>query len=157
MAKVKVGKWEVEEVELEQQHQAAKRRGQETVRNEPQAKSAYYDAPTDRLVIELKNGVIFQLPRPLVQGLADAAPEELDQVRLGTRGASLHWENLGLDFSLAGLLIGLFGTRTWMARLGQKGGRATSTSKATAARQNGKKGGRPANLGHAQASLEQPG
>jgi general stress protein YciG len=33
--------------------------------------------------------------------------------------------------------------KIWMAELGRKGGKATSTSKSAAARLNGKKGGRP--------------
>jgi hypothetical protein len=144
MAKVKVGAWEVEEEELERQHKAAKRRGKETALNEVQAKTAYYDAATERLVIELKNGIIFQLPRSLVQGLSDAPFEELARIRLGPRGASLHWETLDVDLSLSGLLMGVFGTRTWMAALGQKGGSARSIAKSMAARENGKKGGRPA-------------
>ena len=48
-----------------------------------------------------------------------------------------------LDFSLAGLMAGLFGTRVWMAEIGRSGGSATSQAKAAAARINEKKGGRP--------------
>ncbi|MFN8492669.1 MAG: DUF2442 domain-containing protein [Caldilineaceae bacterium] len=146
MAKVKIGQWEIEEEELEQQHQAAVQQGAKKVQNEPQAQTATYDATTNRLVIELKNGVIFQLPCPLIQGLGDASPDAITQVRLGPRGASLHWENLELDFSLAGLLAGIFGTQVWMAELGRTGGRARSAAKTAAARANGKKGGRPTQL-----------
>ena len=155
MGKVKIGTWEVEEDVLEQQHIDAKRHGKEWLRDESQARTAQYDAVTDRLVIELKNGVIFQVPRTLIQGLSDIPPEELHQVRLGPRGASLHWDRHGLDFSISGLLMGVFGTRAWMAALGQKGGRVKSLSKANASRQNGKKGGRPASAGYEQAGLEQ--
>jgi len=43
-----------------------------------------------------------------------------------------------------GLLSGVFGSKTWMARtLGAAGGRARSAQKASAARENGRKGGRP--------------
>ena len=144
MAKVKIGPWEIEEDELDQQHQSAVQRGANKTQSEPQAQSVTYDATTNRLVIELKNGVIFQLPCPLVQGLGDAPADAIAQVRLGPRGASLHWENLKLDFSLAGLLAGIFGTQVWMAELGRTGGRARSEAKTAAARANGKKGGRPA-------------
>lgn len=41
-------------------------------------------------------------------------------------------------------MAGIFGTQAWMQELGRRGGHATSTAKATAARLNGKKGGRPA-------------
>lgn len=146
MAKVKIGQWEIEEEELEQQHQDAVQQGAKKAQNEPQAQTATYDATTNRLVIELKNGVIFQLPCPLIQGLGNASPEAIAQVRLGPRGASLHWENLALDFSLAGLLAGIFGTQVWMAELGRTGGRVRSAAKTAAARANGKKGGRPSQV-----------
>lgn len=146
MAKVKIGQWEIEEDELEQQHQTAVQQGANKAQREPQAQTITYDSATNRLVIELKNGVIFQLPCPLIQGLGDAPAEAIAQVRLGPRGASLHWGNLDLDFSLAGLLAGILGTQVWMAELGRKGGRATSTAKTAAARANGKKGGRPTRM-----------
>jgi len=42
-----------------------------------------------------------------------------------------------------GLLDGVFGTKSWMTHIGQKGGSAVSEAKLTAARINGAKGGRP--------------
>jgi hypothetical protein len=146
MVKAKIGKWEIEEKELERQHQEAKKRGMEKVQTEPQAQAVSYDRSTHRLIIDLKNGTTFLLPCVLVQGLAEAAPGEIAQVKLGPRGASLHWENLDVDLSLAGLIAGIFGTRAWMAEIGRVGGRVTSEAKATAARMNGKKGGRPSQV-----------
>ena len=52
----------------------------------------------------------------------------------------LHWEKLDADFTVPGLLAGIFGTKRYMAQLA---GRSTSAAKATAARVNGAKGGRP--------------
>ena len=49
-----------------------------------------------------------------------------------------------MDLSIPGLLAGVFGTRAHMAR---QAGRATSPAKASAARRNGAKGGRPRKLG----------
>ncbi len=119
MAKVQIGKWEIDEEELECQHQEAERWGAERARNEPQARSVSYDRPANRLIVELKNGIVFLLPCALVQGLTQATPEEITQVRMGPRGASLHWEKLDVDFSLAGLMAGDFGTRAWMEELRQ--------------------------------------
>ena len=51
------------------------------------------------------------------------------------------------DFTVAGLVAGVFGTRAWMAELGRKGGSVTSEAKAAAVRENGKKGGRPRKVG----------
>jgi hypothetical protein len=45
-----------------------------------------------------------------------------------------------VDLSIPGLLAGLFGTKSYMAR---HAGQATSAAKAAAARVNGAKGGRP--------------
>ena len=45
-----------------------------------------------------------------------------------------------IDLSVLGVLSGLFGTASAMAR---QGGRSTSSAKAAAARANGAKGGRP--------------
>ena len=58
-------------------------------------------------------------------------------------GLHCYWEALRVDFSVAGLLAGVFGTRAWMAEVGRRGGRATTEAKAAAARANGAKGGRP--------------
>ena len=52
----------------------------------------------------------------------------------------LHWEKLDVDFSVPGLVAGIFGTARWMAA---RAGRASSPAKAAAARANGAKGGRP--------------
>ena len=43
MAKVKLGKWEIAEAELEQQHLAAVQRGEEPLAAEPQAQKVTYE------------------------------------------------------------------------------------------------------------------
>ena len=144
MAKVTIGKWEVGEAELDQQHLAARERGQKQLATEAQAQCVTYDQHKDQLVIELKNGVTVLLPRHLLQGVGDATPEAIAGVQLGPRGASLHWATLDVSFSLAGLLAGIFGTHAWMQEMGRLGGSTKSASKAEAARLNGKQGGRPA-------------
>lgn len=143
MAKVPIGAWEVDEDELDRQHDAALRRGARQAALEPRVQSARYDAEVHALVIELTNGVIVSTPIHLLQGLEGATAQTLAAVVVGPRGASLHWEELGVDFSVAGLLAGVFGTRAWMAEVGRRGGRATTEAKAAAARANGAKGGRP--------------
>jgi hypothetical protein len=52
----------------------------------------------------------------------------------------LHWEALNIDLSLPGLMSGLFGARSYLAKVA---GSSTSAAKAAAARANGAKGGRP--------------
>jgi Protein of unknown function (DUF2442) len=110
---------------------------------EPRAESLHYNQSEDLIVIKLKNGAIFSFPPQLAQGLENASPEQLADVWLPPSGSSVHWESLDVDFGIPELIAGIFGTKSWMAELGRKGGKATSTSKSAAARQNGKKGGRP--------------
>ncbi|PKO23496.1 MAG: DUF2442 domain-containing protein [Chloroflexi bacterium HGW-Chloroflexi-1] len=149
MAKVQVGKWEVEEEELERQHREAIKRGMETAQSEPQAKTVGYDRPTNRLIIELRSGIIFLLPCALVQGLAKATPDDIAQVRLGPRGASLHWDRLSVDFSLSDLMAGAFGTHAWMAEMGRTGG--ISKPKARVSRTHEKRDRQPLGLRTAKA------
>jgi len=109
----------------------------------PCAKSVEYNADKDLIEIHLRNGSIFSVPPRLVQGLGSATPEQLNDVWIDRAGLSVHWESLDADFSILGLIQGIFGTQAWMAELGRKGGERSSEAKSQAARENGKKGGRP--------------
>jgi hypothetical protein len=82
-------------------------------------------------------------PRHLLQGLQDATPKELAKIEIEGPGSGLHWPALDVDHYVPALLTGVFGTRHWMAELGQKGGKAKSPAKAAASRANGRRGGRP--------------
>jgi hypothetical protein len=110
---------------------------------EPRAQAAHYDLNTGRIVIELLNGATFLFPPELVQGLGGASPDKLNNVEVTPSGEGLHWEELDVDMSIPALMVGIFGTKAWMAELGSRGGSVSSTAKASAARENGKRGGRP--------------
>ncbi|TAM74283.1 DUF2442 domain-containing protein [bacterium] len=110
---------------------------------EPRAVRARFDPKSNRLLLDLRNGVTVAVPRTLLQGLADADPALVSQVEVTPSGQALHWEGLDTDFSVPALLLGIFGTRSWMAQLGREGGRVSSAAKAAAAKRNGLKGGRP--------------
>ncbi len=110
---------------------------------EPRAESAGYDEANDLIVIRLKNGAIFSFPPQLAQGLVNATPEQLNDIWISASGSSIHWESLDVDFGITELLAGIFGTQASMSELGRKGGEKTSSAKAKAARENGKKGGKP--------------
>lgn len=138
MAKLKMS-----DEEFERQYQAGVRRGKEKMQTAPQAMSASYDRAANRLIVELKNGVTFMIPCDLIQGLRDASPDEIAEVEVMPRGMALHWEKLDQDFSVAGLMAGMFGNKTWMSELGRQGGSITSEAKVVASRENGRKGGRP--------------
>ena len=127
----------------EQTFQAAVQRGEE-LRQNGYAVGAEYDARQNRLVVSLSSGVIVMVPVHLMQALAGADPEALSEVEISPSGLALHWPSLDADVYVPGLMQGVFGTKRWMAaQLGAAGGRATTTAKAAAARQNGAKGGRP--------------
>ncbi|MCT7957023.1 DUF2442 domain-containing protein [Laspinema sp. D3] len=91
----------------------------------------------------MTNGSTFSFPPDLAQGLRGANPEQLRDVWLDADGLSVHWESLDADFSVLGLLQGIFGTRKWMSELGRQGGKISTEAKQEASRKNGKKGGRP--------------
>ena len=119
---------------------AALARGREVRSAEPRARSARYDGASSRVVIELTNDCIFAFPARLAQGLEEASDEQLAAVEILGAGSGLHWDELDVDLSVPGLLAGLLGTAAWMAG---RAGRATSPTKAAAARANGRRGGRP--------------
>ena len=109
----------------------------------PRAKSARYDRKNRRIVVTLTNGCLFSFPPEKAQGLVAATATELAEVQVTGRGYGLHWPALDADLSVPGLLAGLFGSAAWMREMGRRGGSATSTAKQAAARENGRKGGRP--------------
>lgn len=119
---------------------AAEQRGRASFASVPLATYARYDARRRRVVIELNNGSTFAFPTEAVQGLQGASHADLAEVEVWGEGYALRWETLDVDFTVPGLLAGIFGTKKYMASLA---GRATSPAKAAAARANGAKGGRP--------------
>ena len=123
---------------------AALERGRIAQETEPRAVAARYDAKAGRVIIDLANGTTFAFPPRLAEGLAGARPADLAAIEILGHGHGLHWERLDVDFSVPGLVSGIFGTARWMAA---RAGRATSPAKAQAARANGAKGGRPRKSG----------
>ena len=108
------------------------------------AVSAHYDRTAARVIVNLSTGVQLAFPPNLAEGLADASPNSLADIEISPTGLGLHWPQLDADVYIPGLLQGLFGSKSWMARaLGAKGGQSRSDAKASASRTNGRKGGRP--------------
>src|SRR5829696_8279473 len=93
---------------------AARERGRHYRATQPHAVSARYDARSERIVVELTSGATFAYPPRLVEGLAHASPAHLAEVELLGAGEALHWETLDVDYSVAGLVNGIFGTARWM-------------------------------------------
>lgn len=113
--------------------------GQAYCEAHPMAKAVRYDRSSERVIVDLDNGCTFAFPPHLVQGLQEATPDQLSQVYTAS-GIGLHWDDLDVDIRVSGLMSGIFGTAKWMA---SRAGQSTSPAKAAAARENGKKGGRP--------------
>ncbi len=130
--------------EMNKEIDRALARGRRLARREPRAASVRYDRRTRRVVVELSNGCSFVFPPRALQGMARASEAALADVEILGQGHALHWPRLDADFTVPGLLMGVFGTRAWMAsEFARRAGQATSSAKAAAARANGRKGGRP--------------
>jgi len=108
------------------------------------AVSARYDRRTARIVVGLSTGVQVAFPAHLAEGLVGSSPADLSEIEISAAGLGLHWPRLDADVYVPALLQGVFGSKSWMARqLGTAGGRARTVAKVVAARENGRKGGRP--------------
>ena len=113
--------------------------------SEPRATRARYDRRTGRVVVDLTNGCSFVFPARSLQGLAQAREAELADIEILGSGHGYHWPALDTDFTVPGLLMGVFGARAWMAsELARHAGQASRRPRPAAARTNGRKGGRPA-------------
>jgi hypothetical protein len=92
----------------------------------------------DHIPVSLKHSYIIP---------TDASSDELAQVKVLADGFAIFWENIDVVLSVPDLLMGAFGSKTWMARLyseiGRKGGSKTSAARAKASKTNGLPGGRP--------------
>lgn len=128
--------------DLDRQIAAAIARGEYEDRIEPRAIRAWFDTDRRLVMFELKNGCVFGFPPPEERywGLRGATQQQLAEVEPISGGEALHWEEIDADISVPGLLLHLLNVKAWYAKwLGE----AKSEAKAAAARENGKKGGRP--------------
>lgn len=120
---------------------AARERWQQERAGRPIPVSVRFEAASARIIVDFSNGASFMVPARALEGLQDATVEQLADVELlGETG--LHWETLDVDYTVAGLMNGIFGSRTFMEAQ-RKGGQSRSPAKTAASRVNGAKGGRP--------------
>lgn len=130
--------------------QQAEERMRMRMDSSPRAIAARYDRRVARIMVSLSNGLELAFPPHLAEGLADAKPADLAVIEITPTGLGLHWPKLDADLYLPALLEGIFGSSRWMAALlGKSGGLARTAAKAAAARENGRKGGRPRKVGGA--------
>lgn len=110
----------------------------------PKAVAARFDRRLGRVMIRLSTGLDVGFAPTDAQGLEHARPAHLADIEISPSGFGLRFPKIDADIYLPALLEGFFGTKKWAAaRLGARGGRATSHAKMTSSRSNGKLGGRP--------------
>jgi Protein of unknown function (DUF2442) len=113
--------------------------------NYPKAVSARYDLRLGRVFVRLNSGIDVGFAPRDTEGLEHARASQLRRIEVSPSGFGLHFPAVDADVYLPSLLRGFRGSQKWMAaRLGAAGGKARSAAKSTAARRNGKLGGRPA-------------
>ncbi|HEY1883231.1 MAG TPA: DUF2442 domain-containing protein [Candidatus Cybelea sp.] len=122
---------------------AAYRRREKRLRAEPLATSVRFLPSRGAVLIEMNNGAALIIPRRLLQGLRAASPAQLRRARIDAKGTVVSWPELDADFTIVSLLHGVYGGKRWMSELARHAGESKSAAKATAARINGVKGGRP--------------
>ena len=128
------------DAELEQQIRDAELRTKNST--EPRAKSVHYDKQLDQFSLELLTGEKFNVNRDRFPDLIAASFEQVREVIVTPGGIGLHWKALDVDYSVPKIIASMLGP-TWKQEFARKAGQAVSKHKASVARQNGRKGGRP--------------
>ncbi|MFM0150854.1 DUF2442 domain-containing protein [Paraburkholderia sp. RL18-085-BIA-A] len=109
----------------------------------PRAVAARYRPSVGKLEVEFDNGVTLAVPARLIQGLARASATDLSKIEITPAGWGLHFPRLDADVYVPALFEGIYGSKAWMKQAARVAGSTRSAAKAAAARENGKKGGRP--------------
>jgi hypothetical protein len=122
----------------------ATRRADERLRKAPIATSARYDGRVGKLIVDLSTGLEIAFRPEDAQGLENAKPVQLTDIEISPSGLGIHFPKIDADIYIPALLEGFMGSKNWMAaQLGKRGGAISTEAKAAAARENGKRGGRP--------------
>lgn len=113
----------------------------------PKLVSARYRRAGGKLEVTFDNDVALSLPVALIQEFArldtPPSPADLSAIEIWGGGYDLHFPRIGVFVNGTALLAGMLGTKAWMGMLARNLGSTRSPAKAHAARENGKKGGRP--------------
>ncbi len=114
------------------------------VRAKGYAVAAKYAPSAKMIVVKMASGMVMSIPVRLIEGLDGAAPEALAEIEINSSGLGLHWPKLDVDLYVPSLMKGKGRSqKSSAASLGALGGKVRSKAKSAAARENGKKGGRP--------------
>ncbi|MFM0069241.1 DUF2442 domain-containing protein [Paraburkholderia aspalathi] len=112
----------------------------------PVVTAACYRRTSGKLEVEYDNGVTLAVPVAIIQEFEfapDASAADLAKIEIWGTGHDIYFPRLDVFVHAPALLQGIFGTKAWMREHARGMGSARSAAKAAAARENGKKGGRP--------------
>ena len=131
-------------MELDEQIEQANRRARELGATHPRAVRSRYDRSRGQIVVQLSSRLDVAFSPQDAEGLEAATPAQLETIEISPSGFGIHFPKLDADLYLPALLEGFLGSKRWIAgRLGAAGGRSKSAAKSSAARKNGRAGGRP--------------
>lgn len=116
-ATVQWGRSQFTESEIQRQITQATKRGEERLRRDPLATAVRYHKPDRSVVIETNKGVTLTISVDRLQGLHDASDRDLSKVEILGPGVAIEWPTLDQQFSITGLLSGVFGNETWISDL----------------------------------------
>lgn len=114
--------------------------------NGPLATGVRYRRTSRKLEVEYENGVILSVPVGIIQELQlvdGISQADLSDVCIWGGGRSIFFPRIDVSIWTPALFKGVFGTKAWMRELARGMASITSPAKAAAARENGKRGGRP--------------
>ncbi len=133
---------------LDEQIGAANERSRQRLLTEPHILRVHYDPKLGLIIISLSTGAWFSFRPEDAQGLDGATAAQLQKINITPSKFGIDFPLLDAQFDITALMQGHFGSRKWMAaRLGAAGGASRSKAKVSAARANGKLGGRPRKTG----------
>lgn len=114
---------------------------------EPTAEAITFRSGPRRFNLLLASGTSVEFDADSLWELKGASLEELADVGLSPSGSAITWPKLDMDVSVAGLVLDLLGSPEWRRALrrnvNRELARTKSEARARAARENGKRGGRP--------------
>lgn len=81
------------------------------------AVAGYYDAVSQKVIVELASGAEYRFPARLGQGLDQASEAELSHIEISPSGLGIHWPAIDVGFSIPHLVEGIYGNKQWMSNL----------------------------------------
>ncbi|KJS38434.1 MAG: hypothetical protein VR70_10030 [Rhodospirillaceae bacterium BRH_c57] len=130
----------------QEQLDAACAQGAERQKAALMATSVRFLADTDSLELAA-GGITILIPRSMISEFADLSPTQMERVGLSVLADAIAVDGYDVQVSVAGLIADVIPQQAIARAMARVGGSATSPKKSAAARENGKKGGRPKSRG----------